>query len=547
VLTVTLVERAAGRVPPEVFAQTVRLLTDPTVPTGAAGVLAQKVVKAMTLSNAKLAALVLVAAGLAGGGTLLVPAAGGPPLFRAGAPVGKAADAGPHADLVLKGHTGAVHALAFRPDGQRLATAGADQTVKVWDASTGKELFTLKDHSMPVQGVAWEPDGRHLLSVASTFDGGGPGEVRRWDAGTGEPVLKLTGHALPTMAVAVSPDGQTVAVGGGTAGQGELSLSDLKTGKTLSRTRANTVWPFLAVDFSPDGKVVAVGGGREVRAFDARAGNLFFQTAEHPDPVYATQFSPDGRRIASAGIGKEKAIRFWDAQTGKKLPTIDTEFRGAIKSLAYSRDGNRLAAGSLDGTARVFDVATGAEQTMIKHDKNVHAVAFSPDGRRLAVALDDSTARVYSLQKPDPAPAKGVEPVIRPDAKGGKAADPAGPDARQTASSFLELAIAGKVKEAREHAFPNHISENKVRDIQELGLKRADVSVALAGATDALVITEPVEVPKEGKGHLLVYLRQKDGKWGVRDLDFEPSDKALRKQRDFLEKYPDAKPVRDRK
>ena len=53
--------------------------------------------------------------------------------------------------------------------------------------------------------------------------------------------------------------------------------------------------------------------------------------------------------------------------------------------------------------------------------------------------------------------------------------------------------------------------------------------------------------PKEGKGHLLVYLRQKDGKWLVRDIDFEPSDQALRKQRDFLDRYPDAKPVREKK
>jgi len=72
-------------------------------------------------------------------------------------------------------------------------------------------------------------------------------------------------------------------------------------------------------------------------------------------------------------------------------------------------------------------------------------------------------------------------------------------------------------------------------------------SIALAGATDALIISEPVELPKEGKGHVLVYLRQKDGAWRVRDLDFEPSEKALRKQRDFLERYADAKPVRERK
>src|SRR5262249_8857157 len=107
VLTVTLLERAAGQGPARGFAPTVRLLTRPTAPRAAPGVLAQKVVKAMMLSNAKLGALALIAAGLVGSGAVLVRAAGEPPVFRAGAPVGRPpAD---KSDIVFRGHTGAVH------------------------------------------------------------------------------------------------------------------------------------------------------------------------------------------------------------------------------------------------------------------------------------------------------------------------------------------------------------------------------------------------------------------------------------------------------
>jgi RNA polymerase sigma factor (sigma-70 family) len=539
VLTVTLVERAAGQVPPAVFAQTVRLLTDPAIPQGAAGVLAQKVVKAMTLSNVKLGALILMAAGLVGGGALLVPAAGQPPVFRAGAgaPASRPT-ADEKADVVLKGHTGAVNAVAFSPNGQRVATAGADQTARIWDAATGKEVRAFNGHTLPVAGVAWEADGEHLITVAGKFAGAG-GEVRRWNAETGELVQKLEGHTSPTLAVAVSPDGRAVAVAGGTPTTGEVGMWDLKAGKLLWRSQANTVWPFMTVAFSPDGKLLAVGGGKEVRAFDARNGVLSFQSAEHPDPVWATAFSPDGRQIASAGAGKEKAVRFWDAQTGQKLPPLDMGFKGAIKSVAYNRDGTLLAAGSADGTARVSDVGSGAGVMTVKHDKAVNAVAFSPDGSRLAVAVEDGTARIYAVTKTDPTPARRADPAK---------AEPAGKDPRQAATAFLELAVAGKAAEAREgYADPAHVSEKKVLEVQKIGLKRADVSIALAGATDALIITEPLDLPKEGKGHVLVYLRQKDGAWRVRDLDFEPSDQALRKQRDFLEKYTDAKPVRERK
>src|SRR5262249_3799770 len=159
-----------------------------------------------------------------------------------------------------------------------------------------------------------------------------------------------------------------------------------------------------------------------------------------------------------------------------------------------------------DGTARVFDVATGKEAMTFNIGKNANAVAFSPDGARLAIAGGDGIVRVYSLQK------GGA--VIRGEVGAAEA------DARQVATAFLDAAVAGKVKDAREHVFADKVSENKVGEIQKLGLKRADISIAVAGASDALVISEPVELPKEGKGHLLVYLRFKDGKWLVRDIDF---------------------------
>lgn len=163
-----------------------------------------------------------------------------------------------------------------------------------------------------------------------------------------------------------------------------------------------------------------------------------------------------------------------------------------------------------------------------------YGVAFSPDGTRLAVAGEDKLVRVYALNGADPTPAKpAAKEVVRGD----------GLNARQAAEAFLGAAVAGKVDEARAHADPDRVSANKVKELAGAGLKRVDVSVALAGDTDALVISEPVEVGKEGKGHILLQLRKREGRWRVRDIDFEPAEKALRKQRDFLEAHPEAKAV----
>lgn len=542
VLTVTLVERAAAHIPSDLLKTTVSLICDPRPPASAAVILAQKVVRAMSIGKLKLTAPVLVAAGLFGGSTLLLPASGG----GGGAPAKDpppARDTSAKPDLVLKGHTGSVFGLAFSADGSRLSSASSDQSVKIWDPENGKEITTLKGHSVPVLSVMFEPDGRGILTAASPLHGGRDtetGEVWRWNPETGEVTMKLTGPKLPTYAVAVSPDGTRAVAVGGAGGQGEVSTWDLKTGKLLFQVQTNSVFPLMAIDFSPDGKLLVVGGGKEVRAIDARVGKELFKTAEHPDPIYATVVSPAGAHIASAGVGKPPGIRLWDMNTGRKLPMIETTQR-TIKSLAYNRDGTKLASGGFDGTARIFDVATGGELAVVKHDKNVNAVAFDRTGARLAVAGDDNLVRLYSVKILESAPKPAAKAEPPKDAK----ADTS--NARQTSDSFLVAAVVGKVEEARSHADHNSISENKVKDFQKAGIQRVDISMTFAGDTDALTISEPIEMEKEGKGHVLLYLRKKDGQWKVRDIDFEPAEKALRKQRDFLETHPEAKAVKAQK
>ena len=345
----------------------------------------------------------------------------------------------------MKGHTGIVFGVAFSPNGKQIASASFDHTAKIWDAKTGKEIVTLKGHTVPVLAVAFEPDGKHVRTVASPFYGDQitePGEVWRWDAQTGEQLKKLSGHKVPTFAVAVSPDGTRIAAVGGIGTESELDVWDARSGKILFNFRSEAVLPFMAVDFSPDGKTVAVGGGRKVYGVDATTGKLLFESAEHPDPVYATVFSPDGAHIASAGTGKPPGIRLWDGRTGKKLPMIATSQR-SIKSLAYSRDRAKIASAAFDGTARIFDVATGAELARVKYDKNVNAVALDRDGTHLAVGGDDQTVRIYSVQKLESAP----KPATPPERKAPPKEDSA--NARQVTDAFLEAAVAGKIEEAR--------------------------------------------------------------------------------------------------
>ena len=101
--------------------------------------------------------------------------------------------------LTLKGHTGSVTSVAFSPDGQRLASASRDGTVKVWDAATGQEIRTLKGHTGGVMSVAFSPDGKRLASASADET------VKVWDAATGQETLTLKGHTSVVYERGVQP------------------------------------------------------------------------------------------------------------------------------------------------------------------------------------------------------------------------------------------------------------------------------------------------------------------------------------------------------
>jgi eukaryotic-like serine/threonine-protein kinase len=374
-------------------------------------------------------------------------------------PDGRYLASGSHQVILCDARTGKeVHTLdgggtglAFSPDGRFLAAVGG-QRLTAWEVDSGKQCFRVTPNLNAAMNrnrgaflsVAYSPDGRRLVTAGTTA----PGDVRVWDAATGAELFTLRGLKEWTYEVAWARDGRRIAVA---SWDHTVKVFDSDTGLEQFALRGHAA-PVSGVAFSPDGSMLASGGrDKVVRLWDATRGQQVLTLNEGNHRIDGLALSADGKLVGLAvggfNFGDIKALRVCAADTGRDVLAVtdlgNARFQNRV-SMAFSPDGKRFAVAA-GRTVRLWDLATGREGPALKAPEEVQWVIFSPAGKavalvtfqRISVREVPSGAEILSVATRQSSLAPGL--AFSPD--GSLAAFP---DKDRTALSVLEVA-SGKV------------------------------------------------------------------------------------------------------
>lgn len=307
--------------------------------------------------------------------------------------------------VVQTSHTAMVTDFVYSPNGQLLATLGADGVVKLWRTKKGQEIVSIPGYQ--IVGMAFHPDSRSIACLSSS------GVLRIFDVGTARVLHRLT----------------PIKTGSG-------SLIPLpKIGK---KEDANPFFSLPApVAFSATGRVLVSGGNGGVKVWDIAKSSVLYQMA-NKEYVPTVALSNDGNLVA--GVVEGYRIKIWSTATGKESRIINTDI-ATLSAVTFSMDGNLIACGNINGTLKVYNVSDGKEvkklidgpgeeqfiaagrkvgrvpivgdvgdifsdlietgdqlRNLLFKNKSIRAVDFSPDAKSLAYQAGDNIIHVLRLE-----------------------------------------------------------------------------------------------------------------------------------------------------
>jgi WD40 repeat protein len=296
---------------------------------------------------------------------------------------------------VLQGHAGAVPGAAFRPDGKVLATAGADDEVRLWNPATGALISSLPIGEK-VQSVAFSADGEHLI-VGSQGRTEAP-HLRLIEIATGKVLHEQNtdfGNVF-SLAWVDRPEASALAA----CGDGSVALWRVTQASSAPMTqllRLPSEWCLAVCLNSQGSKVAWAEKGDQVKAWDLAADRELPVTAPPMQSGWhGLSFLPDGDTIAY--IAKSGVAELWNLQKDARVATLGTPGTFFSSHMAVSMDGSLLAAMTQPDVVSVWHVPTGKHVYSLRVEGGaVWSLAWDPRGEQLAVGQSDGGLSVWRL------------------------------------------------------------------------------------------------------------------------------------------------------
>ncbi|MBL4634102.1 MAG: hypothetical protein JKY56_09525, partial [Kofleriaceae bacterium] len=331
-----------------------------------------------------------------------------------------------------------VSTIVFSRDGKKVAVAGDEDHIYVWNTEAPGKPVRFRAHDRLVTSLAFSPDGNSLYSAGGDF------WFRSWNPKSGKIQREFLGAVgLDSQLMSLSPDGNLMiswSQHGRERGSeaGRWWLWNTVSGMGLLEPKRHTE-PLRSVSFSPDGtKLVTTGEDKSVRVWKLKSTTSVKILQEAQGAIHDAQWSADGKLLYSAGVdallnrwdwqgdSEKTAVegvggavnRFvltsdgsraitgdqigrvwsWDLRTGNRIQAYDKRGYSAIYDLAISKDDRLLAIAGSDAMIRVTDLTTGGEIAQLNPGRSSsnYAVSFSPDGTMLATGGDGHKIQIWS-------------------------------------------------------------------------------------------------------------------------------------------------------
>lgn len=310
------------------------------------------------------------------------------------------------------GHRGSITKLVYSPNGSRLASAGLDGTVRIWDSESGQLAKIIIEPNNNIDDLSWSEDGKSLIAINSTDSS------RRWvwdnDSGKVQPAgetraienIRLDNKCVSWSADSTTPTDMIDEI------MSLLNISIPKGWRVFPR-------PITALAFYPDSGMLAFGDYEgTIRFLDVTSGHIrHTRTASWCGPVRSVRFSPDGKSLATcAGLG---TVSLWDAHQWQPLRKFEADgitggIQSVLNTMAWASDGDAIArTNNQQKTVEILDSQSGDMLHVLSADDNsIVCVSWSPDGRLVAAGATNGTIIIWDLEESN-------TPLVIPSAHSG--------------------------------------------------------------------------------------------------------------------------------